>query len=150
MQATPFAPAALVAALLAALAAGAASAETYEVRMLNRGEQGAMVFEPSFVRAAPGDVIRFVPTDRGHNATSIDGMLPEGVEPFDSGMGAELSLTVTEEGLYGVKCTPHVGMGMVALIQVGAATNLDAVTAAAGELRGKANERFTADLALVE
>lgn len=143
----PFLPLAL---LCAALAAGAAAAETHEVRMLNRGEAGAMVFEPSFVRAAPGDVIRFVPTDRGHNVAAIEGMLPEGVEPFEGGMGEELSLTVTAEGLYGVQCTPHAAMGMVGLVQVGAPVNLEAAAEEAGRLRGKAEERMAADLALVE
>nr|WP_265508154.1 plastocyanin/azurin family copper-binding protein [Paracoccus rhizosphaerae] len=62
-----------------ALYAGSVSAETIEVWMLNSGEAGVMVFEPSFVKAQPGDVIRFVPTDKGHNVESISGMLPEGV-----------------------------------------------------------------------
>lgn len=136
-------------ALALASVALPALAEVHEVQMLNRGEQGAMVFEPSFVLAQPGDVIHFVATDPGHNAASIEGMLPDGVEAFDSGMGQDLELTVEAEGLYGIKCTPHVAMGMVALIQVGAPVNLDAVTAAAGELRGKAKERFEADLAQV-
>ena len=37
-----------------------------------------MVFEPSFVKIAPGDTVRFVSTDKGHNAETIKGMLPEG------------------------------------------------------------------------
>ena len=138
---------ALAAAL--ALVGGTALAETIEVQMLNRGEQGAMVFEPSFVQAQPGDTIVFVPTDPGHNAESIEGLLPEGGETFEGDMGKEVSVTLTAEGLYGVECKPHAGMGMVALIQVGAATNLEAVTAAAEELRGKAKERLTANLGLV-
>lgn len=139
----------LTAAALLAFAAGAASAETIEVQMLNKGEQGAMVFEPSFVQAQPGDTIVFKATDKGHNVASMEGMLPEGVEVFESPMGEDYTLTVTEEGLYGVKCTPHAPMGMVGLIQVGAATNLDAVTTAAEELRSKAKERFAEDLAQV-
>ena len=139
---------ALAAAL--ALVGGTAMAATIEVQMLNRGEQGAMVFEPAFVQAQPGDVIEFVPTDKGHNVETIDGMLPEGVEPFASPMGEGYTLTVDTEGLYGVECKPHAGMGMVGLIQVGAATNKDAVVAAAAELRGKAKSRLAEDLALVQ
>jgi pseudoazurin len=134
----------------ATLLTGAAQAETIQVQLLNRGEQGAMVFEPAFVAAQPGDVIEFVATDRGHNVASIEGMLPEGVEPFESPMGEGLSLTVEAEGLYGVECAPHAPMGMVALIQVGAAANLDAVTEAAANLRGKAKDRFAEDLAQVQ
>lgn len=139
---------ALAAAL--ALAGGVASAETIEVQMLNKGTQGVMVFEPAYVQAQPGDVIHFVPTNPGHNAESIEGLLPEGAEPFEGELGEELSVTVTAEGLYGVECKPHSGMGMVALIQVGAATNQEAFAAAVEGLRGKAKERLTEDLALVQ
>lgn len=140
----------LALAALLGLGAAAASAATHEVQMLNRGEAGAMVFEPAFVTAAPGDVIHFVATDPGHNAASIEGMLPEGVEAFEGEMGQDYELTVTAEGLYGVKCTPHAGMGMVALIQVGEAANQDAAKAAAEELRGKAKDRMGEVLELVE
>ena len=62
----------LAALLLPILAAGGgeAAAEIFEIQMLNKGAEGTMVFEPAFVKAAPGDVIRFVPTDRSHNAAS--------------------------------------------------------------------------------
>jgi plastocyanin len=40
-----------------ALASGA-SAEEHVVQMLNKGEKGAMVFQPDFVKAAPGDTVR--------------------------------------------------------------------------------------------
>ena len=137
-------------AVLALLAGAAAATETtHTVQMLNKGEAGAMVFEPAYIQAQPGDTIVFVPTDRGHNAATLEGIAPEGVEPFKGDMGEEVTITVTEEGIYGIECTPHAAMGMVAVIQVGAATNLDAVTAAAEELRGKAKERFAEDLAHV-
>lgn len=54
-------------------------------------------------------------------------------------------LTVTEPGLYGVKCSPHVTMGMVALIQVGAAPAPNLEAAKAVKLAGKAGERMAAD-----
>ncbi|PZO74738.1 MAG: pseudoazurin [Mesorhizobium amorphae] len=111
-----------------------------EVKMLNSGAKGAMVFEPDFVEAKPGDVIHFVPTDKGHNVESIKGMLPDGVEPFKSGFNKEFRLTVEKPGLYGVKCTPHYGMGMVALIEVGSASNKEA--AAAVKHPGKAKTVF--------
>lgn len=139
-------------AAAAALLAGAAAATetTHTVQMLNRGEAGAMVFEPAFIQAQPGDTITFVPTDAGHNAETIEGLLPEGAEAFEGDMGKEVSITVTEEGLYGVECKPHAGMGMVALIQVGAATNQEAFAAGVEELRGKAKERLTEALAQVQ
>lgn len=122
------------------LLATSAFAENFEVQMLNKGTEGAMVFEPAFVKAAAGDTVTFLSPDKGHNAESIKGMLPDGVEPFKSEMSKDFTLTLTTEGLYGVKCTPHYAMGMVALIQVGAPVNLDA--AAAVVQKGKAKTRF--------
>jgi pseudoazurin len=138
----------ILAAALVALS-GAASAEEFTVEMLNRGEAGAMVFEPAFIRAEPGDVIHFVPTDRSHDVASIEGMLPDGVEPFESEISEPYDLTVTEPGIYGVKCTPHFSMGMVMLIQVGDdPANLEAAQEA--RLPRKAGERMEEAFALVE
>ena len=108
--------------------------------MLNKGADGAMVFEPAFVQAAVGDTVTFIATDKGHNAENIKDMLPAGVDEFKSEMGKDYVLTVASEGLYGVKCTPHYTMGMVALIQAGAPVNQDAVVAVT--LKGKAKTRF--------
>lgn len=131
-----------------ALVAGLANAETIEVKMLNKGEAGAMVFEPAFVKAQPGDVIHFVATDKGHNVESIDGMLPDGVEAFKSKMNVDYEMTIDAEGVYGVKCTPHYGMGMVAVVQVGDAVNLNAASEV--KQKGKSKARIAELLALVE
>ncbi|MCL4068074.1 pseudoazurin [Pseudomonas sp. GX19020] len=129
--------------------AGAGFAAEHEVHMLNKGEAGTMVFEPAFVKAEPGDTIHFIPTDKSHNVEAIKDILPEGVEVFKSKINEEYTLTVTEAGLYGVKCTPHFAMGMVALIQVGEApTNLDAAKTA--KLPKKARERMDAEIAQVQ
>jgi pseudoazurin len=128
-----------LAVALTALGA-AAQAETFTVEMLNRGEAGAMVFEPAFIQAQPGDTVTFVPTDRSHNSVSIEGMIPEGAEPWEGALNEEVTVTLTAEGLYAYQCDPHAPMGMVGLIQVGAPTNLEAATAAAAEQRGKAKD----------
>jgi pseudoazurin len=120
--------------------AGAAAAGEFEIKMLNKGEKGAMVFEPSFVRAAPGDTVKFVVVDKGHNAEIIKGMLPDGAESFKGKVNEELTVTLAQEGLYGVKCAPHYGMGMVALIEVGSPVNLDAAKAV--KQPGKAKATF--------
>ncbi|TIL50363.1 MAG: pseudoazurin, partial [Mesorhizobium sp.] len=69
--------------------------------------------------AAPGDTIKFVPTDKSHNAESIKDMIPDGAEAFKGKPNEEVAVALTKEGVYGVKCAPHYGMGMVALIVVG-------------------------------
>jgi pseudoazurin len=104
----------------AALMGGAAFAESFEVQMLNVGSDGErMVFEPAFIQAAAGDTIRFIPTDRGHNAELNDGMFPEGAEQFEGRINEELEITLDVEGVYGVICKPHFSMGMVMTIAVG-------------------------------
>lgn len=94
-----------------------------QVKMLNKGAEGMMVFEPSLVKAAPGDTIKFVPTDKTHNAETIPGMLPEGAQAFTGKMDEEITITVDKEGIYGVRCKPHYGMGMVAMVVVGNPVN---------------------------
>lgn len=118
-----------------------ANAAEFEVKMLNKGAEGMMVFEPAFVKAEPGDTIRFVPTDKGHNVEAVESMLPEGVETFKSKFNKEYVLELKEDGIYGIVCTPHYGMGMVALIAAGDPVNLE--EARAVEHKGKkAKERF--------
>ena len=91
----------------------------------------------------------FVPTDKSHNVESIAEILPEGVEKFKSKVNDEFVLTVTEPGLYGVKCTPHFAMGMVGLIQVGdEAANLEAAKSA--KMSKKARERMDEAIAQIE
>jgi len=124
------------------LIAGAAQAADHQVQMLNKGAKGAMVFEPDLIKAMPGDTVTFVPTDKSHDAESIKGMLPEGAEPFKGKLSEQITVTVPVEGVYGVKCTPHYGMGMVALIVVGNPANAE--EAKAVKHPGKAKKVFEA------
>lgn len=101
------------------LLTGPVWAEVHEVKMLNSNDTGNMVYEPDFLTVAPGDTIKFIPTDPSHNAESIKEMTPEGAEPIKGKINQELEVTLTEEGIYGIKCTPHYAMGMVMLIEVG-------------------------------
>jgi len=136
-------PSIYAAALLSLLAfTGGAVAEEHVVKMLNKGEKGAMVFEPDFVRAAPGDTVKFVPTDKSHNAETIKGMIPDGAEGFKSKVNEEFTVTLDKDGVYGIKCTPHYGMGMVALIVVGEPVNAEAAKAV--KQPGKAKTNFAA------
>lgn len=126
-----------------ALPAGAAD---FEVHMLNKGAEGAMVFEPAFVKVAPGDTVTFIPTDKGHNVETIKGFIPGGAEAFKSKMNETYKVIFDNPGAYGVKCTPHVGMGMVGVVVVGdAPSNLEAVKT--GKLPKKARERMDAAIA---
>jgi pseudoazurin len=131
-----------VAVLLASVTL--ASAANFEVKMLNKGEVGAMVFEPALTKIAVGDTVTFTPVDKAHNAETIPGMLPDGAEPFKGTIGKEIVVTFTVPGAYGVKCLPHFSMGMVALVVVGdnPPANLDAAKAAT--VPALAKKRFDA------
>ena len=131
---------------LAALMGGAAFAETFEVQMLNKGADGErMVFEPAFIQAQPGDTIKFIATDKGHNAEVNTGMLPDGAEAFKGKINEEIEVTLDTEGVYGVICKPHFAMGMVMIIAIGDADVPDDFFE--GRVPPKAKERFDALLA---
>ncbi|MDB5697596.1 MAG: pseudoazurin [Alphaproteobacteria bacterium] len=138
---------------LLALAAGLliaapAAAKDIVVHMKNKGAGGVMVFEPAFVRAQVGDTVRFVPTDKSHNAETIPGMLPPGAASFKGKINEAIAYKITKPGVYGVKCQPHASMGMVALVQAGAPTNLAAAKSA--PLPGLAKKRMDGLLAQVK
>jgi pseudoazurin len=128
-------------ALVAALGfAGAAGAAEVEVKMLNKGSDGVMVFEPALVKINPGDTVKFLASDKGHNAEIVDGMLPEGGRGFVGKINEELSITFDKAGVYGYKCKPHYGMGMVGMIVVGEASNVEQAKEA--KHPGKAKQAF--------
>lgn len=106
-------------AVLLALMPIVAQAETFEVKMLNGNATGGMAFEPDFLSLKPGDKVKFLATQRGHNAATIKDFLPEGASPFKGKINQEIEVTFTEEGFYGIMCTPHYDMGMVMVVRVG-------------------------------
>lgn len=130
-----------------AVAASPAAAKEIVVHMKNQGAAGAMVFEPAFVKAMPGDTVKFVPIDPSHNAETIPTMLPAGVVPSKGGMNKEFVLPVTTPGIYGIKCMPHYSMGMVALVQVGNGPSANLAAARAAKLPPFAAKRMTPMLA---
>jgi pseudoazurin len=130
----------LAAAATVLVLTGGARAAEVEVKLLNKGADGVMVFEPAFVKIAPGDTVKFVSTDKGHNAESIKGMHPEGAAPFVGKNNEDIAVKFEQEGVYGIKCLPHYGMGMVAMIVVGNPGNVD--QAKAVPQVGKAKQVF--------
>ncbi len=129
--------------LTLALAPFAASADDFEVRMLNvsSGGEKTMVFEPALLKIAPGDTVTFVPTDRGHNSTSMEAMIPAGAAGWDGAISEPVTFTFAVEGTYGYICEPHYGLGMVGLILVGDfERNFDVVRDV--RQRGRAAKRF--------
>ena len=123
--------------LTAVLLASAAHAAEHEVKMLDIGSDKApMVFEPAVLKIAPGDTVTFIPTNKGHNVESK--IVPEGAETFKSELDEKYSVKLEKEGVYVYVCPPHSMMNMAGVIQVGEATNLEAVQKALPKLERRA------------
>jgi len=111
-------------AIASALWSQIAAADVVEVKAV------VTKFEPTVVFIKPGDSVKFT-NMAGHDTASIEGMIPEGAQPWKSAMSEEITVTLDKEGAYVYKCTPHVGNGMLGAIVVGEGppANLDAIKA---------------------
>ena len=107
----------------------------YEVRMLNQGPSGVMVFEPPVLKISKGDTVHFKSVDMAHNSESIGNMIPEGGDTWMGAMSQDISVTLNTEGVYVYQCTPHLMMAMVGVIQVGNSNNLEKVKVQANQLK---------------
>ena len=120
-----------------------AYAETVTIDMLNKRDDGAkMVYSQDIAKVAVGDTITWVPTSKGHNVEFI--AAPEGWDiPKKSKNNKEVSITFDVPGIYLYQCTPHKGMGMIALVVVGDDTsNKDAISKA--KTMGKSKKKLKA------
>ncbi len=98
------------------------------VKMLNQGSGGVMIFEPAVLKVAVGDSVTFESTDAAHNSASLPGMIPANATPWNGQLSRDITVTLTEPGVYAYQCTPHSMMAMVGVIQVGDdSSNLDTV-----------------------
>lgn len=132
----------LVGALSLSLSIQTARADEMVVEMLNKSSGQTYAYAPDLIRLQPGDSVMFRPTDKGHNAITIDGMLPDGAARIDVGFNKEIKITFDRPGIYGVKCVPHVGLGMVGLIIVGEPNDTNAIREATAKLPPKARARM--------
>ena len=96
-------------------------AATYEVKMYNKdpaNKKNRMVFIPRILKIQPGDTVKFISANKGHNSQTIKGMIPSGAKKWKSKIGKDFEVIMKTPGVYGYKCTPHYGVGMVGLIVV--------------------------------
>lgn len=108
--------------LLASTAVPDTKDGAHSVLMLNADCNDANlvnVFDPAILRIEPGDSIKFLASDAGHNSASKKGMIPEGAEHWNGALDEEIIITLTIPGIYGYICLPHYEWGMVGLIVVG-------------------------------
>jgi len=102
------------------------AAENFDVKMVNADPSGqVMVFDPPFIKANVGDTVTFLPTDLLHNSQSVPGMIPSSANSWNGAMNEKITIELNAEGVYVYQCTPHIALGMIGVIQVGIATNID-------------------------
>ena len=124
------------------------NASDMTIQMLNKdiGSKKQNIYSPALIQIELGDTVKWVATDRGHNVEFVRGAVPEGVKPFRSALGKDVSYTFSTPGAYVFKCTPHYGLGMVGIIIVGETPD-NLLDIAAKKYPGKADKRIDALLA---
>jgi len=96
----------------------------------------ATSFSPNILFINPGDTVQWTNMTI-HDSVSMEGLIPEGAEPWKFKLGQNGAVTLTEEGVYIYKCNPHYPLGMVAAIIVGNPVNIAQVQAnATGRSKG--------------
>ena len=96
----------------------------------------ATSFSPNILFINPGDTVQWQNMTI-HDSVSMQGLIPEGAEPWKFNIGQNGAVTLTEEGVYIYKCNPHYPNGMVAAIIVGKPVNIEQVQAnATGRSKG--------------
>jgi len=97
---------------------------------------------PLVITIKSGDTVswRNMPT---HNTKSLDGLIPENAEHWESPINENYDRTFTQDGIYVYKCVPHFGAAMGGVIIVGEPVNLEQIKnadakGAAGRLVRKA------------
>ena len=121
--------------LLALMGSTTLMAAEHEVKMLNQSDEGIMAFEPGFLKVEPGDTVKFLATDAGHNSASYS--TPEGGSTWKGAINEEVTIQFDKEGVYLYVCDPHTAMAMVGVIQVGNASNKAEAEKSAQELTAK-------------
>jgi pseudoazurin len=104
-----------------------ARADEFQVKERNRGPTGFFVFAPELVRIKPGDTIDFIASDKGHDVHSVNGMIPDGAQPFDGNTNQDTKMTFSQPGVYVFACKLHKVMGMVGVVVVGDPVNIDRI-----------------------
>ena len=112
----------VVTGLILSIACTGAMAAEHQVKMLNTGKDGTMVFEPGFLKVAKGDTVKFIKVDASHNSASL--VTPPGAAAWKGRPDEEISIKLDHEGVYVYVCEPHKMMAMAGVIQVGKPVNL--------------------------
>jgi plastocyanin len=122
-----------IASALAIGVAVSAAAATVEIKLIQTPE-GGTYFDPSGLRVAHGDTVRWVQVSGFHSITAYapsngnhELRIPTSAKPWDSDIllaqypkpGSTFEYTFTVDGVYDYFCKPHEMNGMVGRIVVG-------------------------------
>ena len=134
---------AAAAAAVAPAGVKAQEGTVHEVLMLTRDPDTGdnQVFKPAVLQVQPGDTVRFIPEQPGHNSQSNEDLIPEGGETWEGRINQEVEVTLETEGTYPYYCLPHQTAGMVGLILVGD-FSVNFEEAREGRFRGRARQRY--------
>jgi len=135
-----------IAGMLLLAGAGVAGAAEHEVKVLNQGQAGKMVFEPDLLRVAVGDTVLFKMIDAHHFVGSVRNMVPPGAKALRGEASKDYKVTFTVPGIYGYECFVHIHTyGMAGVIVVGNDTsNMAAAKAALAQTPARERERLEA------
>ena len=97
----------LVAALLLALSSSIVAAQ--ESHIINAQTR---MFAPDILYIQPGDSVQWQ-NMTSHDTVSIEGLIPEGAQPWRGPISENFGVTLTVEGVYAYVCEPHIGFGMM-------------------------------------
>lgn len=125
------ASACLLALLLSVSPMSAVSGDTHNVTARSTS------YDPAVLFIEPGDTVVWRNMS-GHFNLFEAGLIPDGVEPWSTSMGENVSRTFDVEGVYLYQCPPHFAMGMVGAIVVGEPVNLEEVEANARGMYNRA------------
>ena len=126
----------IITALGLALYAVFANAADIQVKMIDISKtEGLVAFEPTFVKANVNDTIVFTSTNPGHNSRSL--LVPSGAQTWQSRFDKDFRVTLEKEGIYIYACDAHKDLGMIGVVQVGKAVNLEEAKIKAAEISSK-------------
>ena len=88
------------------------------VDMLNTRDDGVkMIYSEDVLRVDVGDTVTWLPKTKGHNVQFIKA--PDGIKKLSkSKLNKKYTYKFEKSGMYLYQCTPHKGMGMIALVVV--------------------------------
>ena len=103
--------------------------QTLEIDMLNKLGKEKMLYSVKVAKIDVNQKIIWRSKTKGHNVEFIG--MPEGVKKFKSKINKDVEYEFKIPGIYLYQCTPHKGLGMIALVVVGGDTsNKEAVAGA--------------------